>query len=96
MEVGEKELCRQIDAYGQEGVILGDLHSELRNRLLKYCYAKEIRVYLTPKLSDIMVRKAEALHIFDTPLLLARNSVFRLIRDSASACWICSYRRFFL
>ena len=73
-EVGEKELCRQIDAYGQEGVILGDLHSELRNRLLKYCYAKEIRVYLTPKLSDIMVRKAEALHIFDTPLLLARNS----------------------
>ena len=74
VEVGEKELCRQIDAYGQEGVILGDLHSELRNRLLKYCYAKEIRVYLTPKLSDIMVRKAEALHIFDTPLLLARNS----------------------
>lgn len=73
-EVGEKELCRQIDTYGQEGVILGDLHSELRNRLLKYCYAKEIRVYLTPKLSDIMVRKAEALHIFDTPLLLARNS----------------------
>ena len=50
VEVGEKELCRQIDAYGQEGVILGDLHSELRNRLLKYCYAKEIRVYLTPKL----------------------------------------------
>ena len=73
-EVGEKELCRQIDTYGREGVILGDLHSELRNRLLKYCYAKEIRVYLTPKLSDIMVRKAEALHIFDTPLLLARNS----------------------
>ena len=72
--VGEEELYRQIEQNGQEGVILGDLHSELRNRLLKYCYSRSIRVYMTPKLSDLMVRKAEALHIFDTPLLLARNS----------------------
>ena len=64
----------KIDEHGQDGVVLGDLHSELRNRILKYCYARSIRVYITPKLSDIMLRKAEALHIFDTPLLLARNS----------------------
>ena len=71
---GEEALYRQIDEHGQDGVVLGDLHSELRNRILKYCYARSIRVYITPKLSDIMLRKAEALHIFDTPLLLARNS----------------------
>lgn len=71
---GEKVLYRKIDEHGQDGVVLGDLHSELRNRILKYCYARSIRVYITPKLSDIMLRKAEALHIFDTPLLLARNS----------------------
>lgn len=73
VEEGEEALYQEIDAYGQEGVILGDVHSELRNRLLKYCYAHSIRVYLTPKLSDIMVREAETLHIFDTPLLLMRN-----------------------
>ena len=59
-----------------EAVILCDLPSEVRNKLLKYCYAQAIRVYVTPKLSDIIVRSAEESHLIDSPLLLSRNNGF--------------------
>lgn len=57
-----------------EGVILYDVPSPCRNRLLKYCYGKSIRTYTSPKLSDIIIRSAENQHMFDTPLLLSRNT----------------------
>lgn len=56
-----------------EGVVICDLPSQMRNELLKFCYAQSIRVYSTPKISDIIIRSAESMHYFDTPLLLARN-----------------------
>lgn len=57
-----------------EAVVLCDLPAQVRNQLLKYCYDKKIRAYITPKISDVIVTGAEKIHLFDTPLLLARNS----------------------
>lgn len=57
-----------------EAILIYDVHSELRNKILKYCYEKEIRVYMTPKISDILIRSSDNIHLFDTPLLLLRNS----------------------
>lgn len=57
-----------------EGVVICDLPSHDRNLLLKYCYDKSIRTYTSPKVSDILIRSAESQHMFDTPLLLSRNS----------------------
>ena len=70
---GEDAVRNAIDRHGKEGVVLGDLHSGTRNRLLKYCYSKSIRVYLTPKVSDIILKSSETLDLFDTPLFLMRN-----------------------
>ena len=56
-----------------EAVIIYDVHSEMRNKILKICFEDNIRAYTTTKVSDILVRSAESLHIFDTPLLLYRN-----------------------
>ena len=47
--------------------------TEMRNKILKYCFEKSIRTYITPKISDIIVRSADDIHLFDTPLLLCRN-----------------------
>ncbi len=57
-----------------EAVLIYDIHSELRNKILKYCYEKSIRVYITPKISDVLIRSSENIHLFDTPLLLLRNN----------------------
>lgn len=66
------ELVNIIDQ--NEAILIYDVHSELRNKILKYCYEKGIRVYMTPKISDILIRSSDSIHLFDTPLLLSRNS----------------------
>lgn len=65
------EMKTAIDKY--EGVILCDMPGQLRNDILKYCFAKKIRVYVAPKISDIIIRGAEDIRLFDTPLILCRN-----------------------
>lgn len=54
-------------------VVLGDISVEERTPLLKFCYAHSIRVYLLPKITDVILMGAEELHVFDTPLLLTRE-----------------------
>ena len=62
------------DIIQSQGVVIYDVHSELRNVILKMCYENDIRDYSTTKISDILIRGAESLHLFDTPLLLYRNN----------------------
>ncbi|MBP3627103.1 MAG: sugar transferase [Clostridia bacterium] len=57
-----------------QGVIIYDVHSEMRNKILKFCFKHDVRTYTTTKVSDVLVRGAERLHLFDTPLLLYRNT----------------------
>lgn len=61
-------------AHRYDAVLIYDLHSELRNKILKYCYSESIRTYSTSKISDIMIKGAENIHLFDTPILLFRNN----------------------
>ena len=60
---------RQYDA-----VVIWDLPAEIRNDFVKFCFSHSIRCYQTPKISDILIRGAERIHMFDTPLLLSRNT----------------------
>lgn len=58
---------------GYDGVVLWDMNTALRNKLLKFCYSRGVRVYIMPKIPDIMVQGSEQLHLFDTPILLMRE-----------------------
>lgn len=78
---GMVQIEKKIKAY--EGVIICDVPSQIRNKLLKYCYGESIRTYTIPKLSDIIIRNAESLHMFDTPLLLSRNTGFNVEQSIA-------------
>ncbi len=57
-----------------EAIMIYDVHSELRNKIVKYCYEKDVRLYITPKISDVLIRSSENIHLFDSPLLLLRNN----------------------
>ena len=54
-------------------VVIWDIPTQERNNLMKFCYAKSIRVYMMPKITDVIVRGTEELHLFDTPILLTRE-----------------------
>ena len=56
-----------------EAVVICDVPSQIRNIILKHCFKNSIRTYVTPKISDIMIRGGDAIHLFDTPLILSRN-----------------------
>lgn len=56
-----------------EGVIICDIPADMRNDFLKFCYRNSVRAYIAPKISDIIIRGADDIRLFDTPLLLSRN-----------------------
>lgn len=66
-----ERIIEQIMKY--EGVIICDIPAEQRNDYLKFCFDHSIRAYIAPKISDIIIRGADDIRLFDTPLLLCRN-----------------------
>lgn len=56
-----------------DGVIIQDIPPRMRNDLLKFCFDHQLRAYIVPKVSDIILRGAQDIRLFDTPLLLCRN-----------------------
>jgi len=56
-----------------DAALLNDVPVVVRNIILKECFARNIRVYVTPKISDIILRNANELNLFDSPLYLCRN-----------------------
>lgn len=54
-------------------ILLNDIPSAYKNKILKYCFDNSIRVYFTPKISDIIVKGTEVINLFDSPLLLCKN-----------------------
>ncbi len=69
--LGYKKLYQKILEY--EAVVLCDLPTKMRNPILKFCYDQNKRTYITPKISDIILTGTEPIHLFDSPLMLARN-----------------------
>ena len=67
----EEVIRREIGAY--DAVLINDMPSEIKNRILKICFDQDERVYFIPKISDIIVKSSEEINLFDTPLYLCRN-----------------------
>lgn len=57
-----------------DAVILNDVPAQMRNDILKFCYRYRVRTYVAPKLTDIMVRGAKNITLFDTPLFLVKGT----------------------
>lgn len=74
--IGYEALYTKILDY--EAVVLCDLPTKIRNKILKFCYDQNKRTYITPKISDIIVTGTERIHLFDTPLMLCRNQGFTI------------------
>lgn len=67
----DENIYAEMEQY--DAVMIGDIPSEVRNRLLKYCFSRSIRTYSIPKISDILIRSSVDLNLFDSPILLSRN-----------------------
>ncbi|MCR5468025.1 MAG: exopolysaccharide biosynthesis polyprenyl glycosylphosphotransferase [Lachnospiraceae bacterium] len=68
---GKEKIVEKMKQY--DSVLVGDIPSHERNLFVKICFENNIRCYSIPKLSDIMIRSAESIDLFDSPLMLYRN-----------------------
>lgn len=66
-----EQIDRTIEQY--DAVLINDVPSELRNKILKSCFSQRKRVYFTPKISDIIIKSSDELKLFDTPVYFCRN-----------------------
>ncbi len=74
---GLDAVCKKaVSGYG--AVVLWDISTHDRNELLKYCYSRSVRVYMMPKISDVLVKGSDQLHLFDTPILLTREYALKM------------------
>ena len=71
-EAGLDAICQEIRRH--DAVILNDVPAQLRNDILKFCYRYRVRTYVAPKLTDVMLRGAKNITLFDTPLLLVKGT----------------------
>lgn len=81
-------VCDMVEDY--EAVLIYDIPAYERNIILKRCFTESVRTYVTPKISDILLRGSDSIHLFDTPLYLSRNKglsgeeiIFKRIMDLA-------------
>lgn len=73
VNIGLPAICENARKY--DAVVLWDIPTEYRNKIYKFCFGESIRVYIMPKISDILVKSADQLHLFDSPILLTREYV---------------------
>jgi len=72
IEEGYDKICNEI--LGKyNAIVLWDMSTVDRNALLKFCYSQFKRVYIMPKIPDVIIKGSTQLHLFDTPLLLTRE-----------------------
>ncbi|QFJ53989.1 exopolysaccharide biosynthesis polyprenyl glycosylphosphotransferase [Pseudobutyrivibrio xylanivorans] len=66
-----EKITKELENY--DAVLINDVPSEIRNDIVKACFATDKRVYFTPKISDILIKGSEEVNLFDTPLYLCKN-----------------------
>jgi len=67
-EKGYDYIVEKLEQY--DAAVLNDVPNQLRNDIVKYCYQHRIRVYVVPKITDIILRNGFEITAFDTPLLM--------------------------
>ena len=73
MNEGVDRLFKMASDKNYDGVVIWDVPTAVRNKLLKVFYSNNIRVYMMPKISDVIIMGSDQLHLFDTPILLTRE-----------------------
>lgn len=86
IDLGMDDIEREAGEKGYDGVVIWDVPSAVRNKLLKFFYSRDIRVYMMPKISDVIIKGSDQMHLFDTPILLTRE--YSLKVEQRFAKWV--------
>lgn len=79
------EILRDLDQLsGFQAAFLCGIHSRERNQILKYAVAHQIKLFMLPRISDVILRGSEAIHMLHLPILKAQrykpSAEYRIIK----------------
>ncbi len=75
-----ERICEEVVKY--DAVIINDVPAQIRNDILKFCYKNALRVYLVPKITDVVLRGAKDVSLFDTPIFLVKGTGLTLTQKA--------------
>ncbi len=65
-----EDIIDNLEVIGNmQAVFLCGIHSSERNVILKYCIFKGIKMFMIPRISDVMMRGSEQIHMLHLPIL---------------------------
>lgn len=69
-----EDITENLDLlHGYEAVFLCGIHSLERNMVLKYAVAHRIKLFIIPRIPDVMMRGSEQIHMLHLPILKAQR-----------------------
>ncbi len=71
-------ICQEILKY--PAVVINDVTAQVRNDILKFCYENQIRSYVVPKITDVIMRGAKDVSLFDTPIFLVKGTGLNIVQ----------------
>lgn len=71
-EMGLDYICHELENY--DAVVINDVPDKMRNDILKFCYQYGIRAYVVPEITDLLMRGADSVTAFDTPVVVVRSA----------------------
>ena len=79
------EILENLDRLsGFEAAFLCGIHSLERNQILKYAVEHRIKLFMIPRISDVMLRGSEPIHMLHLPILKAQrykpSAEYRIIK----------------
>lgn len=73
INVNEGMLKMKARIAEHDAVLISDLPAEIRNDILKYCYDIDKRIYMLPKITDIIISSSDRIHLFDNVAFISKN-----------------------
>lgn len=73
-----EKICSEALKY--DAVVINDIPAQLRNDVLKFCYKNQLRAYVVPKITDIILRGANDISVFDTPIFLVKGMGLNIVQ----------------
>lgn len=86
MYMKEESVYEEMMSKDYKGVVLWDVPATVRNKMLKFMYAHGIRVYMMPKISDVIIKGSDPMHLFDTPIFVTREYNLKVEQKFAKRC----------
>lgn len=54
-------------------ILINDVPAHIENKIIKLCFEYDKRIYVVPRIADIILKASDDLNVIDTPLYLDRN-----------------------